>query len=140
MRLLRAIAIMLLLTGCGRQAGIEVEGLWIREAPPGSTVNAGYASIRNAGTAPVTLTGANSSRFGGIEIHEMQMQEGRMRMQRRESLTIAAGETLRLQPGGLHLMLFRASSAPQSGETIPFTLHFGEQRIDAQAEVRSENP
>ena len=31
---------------------------WIREAPPGATVMAGYAKLHNAGKQPLTLDGA----------------------------------------------------------------------------------
>src|SRR5512141_558875 len=49
---------------------LVVERAWIRTAPPGAMMLAGYATIRNEGDASLTLTGADSADFSSISIHE----------------------------------------------------------------------
>jgi periplasmic copper chaperone A len=90
---------------------------WIREAPPVAPVRAGYAVLVNDGDREVVITSARSGHFGAVEIHTMtEGADGVMRMRRLPELRIPAGGELRLQPGGLHFMLFRPREALASGD------------------------
>lgn len=135
--LLAMLCALLLACGSGEP---QVRGAWVREASPGSTVNAGYLEIHNPGQTPLILQGVESPQFGAIEIHEMRPIEDRLQMHRVSSLTIAPGETLALKPGGLHLMLFRAATRPLVGQTIPFTLLFDARKVTFNASVRRDPP
>lgn len=101
---------------------IEGRDGWIREAPPGAPVRAGYVELHNGGDTAVTVSGARSPAFGAIEIHEMVGDGDVMRMRRMPGLELSAGEAVRLQPGGKHLMLFRPRAPLSPGEKVTVTL------------------
>ena len=39
---------------------LEISHAWIRTAPPGAMMQAGYAILRNSGDAPLVISGAHS--------------------------------------------------------------------------------
>lgn len=121
--LLSLIFILCAGVACADETRITASGGWIREAPPAAPVRAGYLSLHNAGDADVTVLGARSESFGAIEIHEMVAgDDDTMRMRPVPQLVLPAGEKVVLEPGGLHLMLFRPARALARGERAPLVL------------------
>jgi copper(I)-binding protein len=94
-----------------------IDRAWIREAPPGATTLAGFLSIEG-GSRDVDIVGARSEDFGRVEIHEMEMVDGVMKMRALESLEVPAGARVTLAPGGEHLMLFEPKRALVAGDTV----------------------
>lgn len=92
-----------LAVGCA-DAKVTIDDAWIRGARPGSTVAAGYCSIRN--TTAVSVTIVEFIGPGRVEMHETETANGVSRMRPMERLTVAPGQTVTLAPGGKHLMLF----------------------------------
>ncbi len=109
-------------------ATVTVVEAWIRPAPPNAPVRAGYARIENHGEVEVVIDAARSEAFDAVEIHEMHMVDGMMRMRPVPQLRLPPHESVSLAPGGLHLMLFRPTAALESdvGATIVF-LHGDEE-------------
>lgn len=103
-------------------SGLEARAGWIREAPPAAPVRAGYVELLNTGDTEVVVSGAHSTAFGAIEIHEMADEGGVMRMRRLPSLPVDAGARVSLEPGGIHLMLFRPQAALTAGDKVAVTL------------------
>lgn len=63
---------------------------------------------------------------------------GMMQMREVEAIEVAARSTVRLEPGGYHVMLLKLVKPLSEGETIPITLRFeGLEPIEVVAEVRS---
>jgi copper(I)-binding protein len=90
-------------------------------------VSAGYLRVTNTGEAPDRLVGGSAPFAGRVEIHEMTMQDGMMRMAEIEGgLVIPPGETAVLQPGGNHVMFMDLTDPPQPGEAVTVTLEFAE--------------
>jgi len=114
--------------GGGATAGdIVMEAAWVRGAPPGAPVAAGYLTITNTGEEADTLVGGSAPFAGRVEIHEMTMADGMMRMAEIEGgLVIAPGETVVLRPGGDHVMFMDLEEAPAPGESVSVTLEFAE--------------
>ena len=83
---------------------------------------------------PDRLLGGFSPLVSRIEVHEMSMAGGIMRMRPLpQGLLLAPGATVRLEPGGYHLMLIGPRRAFRVGEHIPATLRFeraGEVRVE----------
>ena len=101
--------------------GLTIADAWTPEAPPGRTM-AGFMTLHNTGDQAISLTAARSPQFGRVEIHTMSMDDGVMRMRRLDRLVIDPGATVRLEPGGLHLMLFEPRNRLAVGDAIAITL------------------
>lgn len=74
----------------------------------GTTVTAGYGNIVNSSSKPVTLTVIKAKDFKAVELHQSFEKDGRMGMEKVDSITIEPGKTFELKPGGYHVMLFDA--------------------------------
>ena len=97
---------------------LAVSNAWIREAPPGATVLAGYLKITNRGTTHATITGVSADDFSSVEVHRTVMEDGMARMLPVETIEIPAFGRLVLEPGGLHLMLIEPKRPLSEGDTV----------------------
>jgi copper(I)-binding protein len=95
---------------------------WVRPVVKGQRVTGGYLQIK--ALEAVTLLAVASSVAGQSELHEMKMDGDVMRMRALPSLSIAAGQTVSLQPGGNHLMLMGLKQPIAAGAKVPLTLKF----------------
>lgn len=109
MKFLRAVfAITLMLSPVFAVAdSLEIEDAYVREPIPGRYMSAAFLKIENESEKSRTLVSANADWAGLIEIHTHIHDNGVMRMRQLQELEIPAGEIVKLQPGGLHLMLFK---------------------------------
>jgi copper(I)-binding protein len=104
---------------------LTIAALWTRATPRGAKVAGGYLKISNAGTAPDRLFGGTAMLAGRIEVHEMSMSDGIMRMRPvKNGLEIKPGESVELSPGGYHLMLMDLKQQLREGDTLSATLRF----------------
>ncbi|WP_235962435.1 MbnP family copper-binding protein [Jannaschia marina] len=85
-----------------------------------------YLTIRNDGSEPDRLIGVDAPGFEGTSLHRTEMTDGIMRMLPQEDgIPVAPGETVALEPSGLHIMLEGLGGDPfELGEEIPVTLIF----------------
>jgi hypothetical protein len=98
---------------------------WSRATPGGAKVAGGYLTIENKGSAPDRLIGGSAAIAGKFEVHEMTMDEGVMKMRPLDKgLEIAPGKTVKLAPGGYHVMLMDLKGGLKQGEQVPVTLQF----------------
>ena len=104
---------------------LVISQAWSRATPKGAKVGGGYLTIENKGTGPDKLIGASSDVSGSIQVHEMSMTDGMMKMRPLEKgLTIEPGKTVRLAPGGYHLMMMDLKNPLKQGDKLPITLEF----------------
>lgn len=106
------------------QAEVTAREPWIREAPPAAEALAGYLELENSGDEARVLIGGESPEFGRIEVHRTEHDEGVMRMRPLDGVDVPAGERVRFETGGIHLMLMRPKRRFQEGDTVPVTLQF----------------
>ncbi len=136
---LPALLVSALLTAPVLAAGIAVDNVWIREPAPGQSVLAGFMDITSDRDA--SLTQASSPAFGKIELHEMKMQGDVMQMREIDKLDLPKGKTVKLAPGGLHLMLYGPKNTLRVGDKVPLTLVIDSggkaEKLETTAEVRS---
>ncbi len=120
MRRLSLLLLSALATGQTALAAgrLEIEGAWIRTAPPGAMMLAGYATLRNTGDAPLTVAAASSEAFGDVSLHESVEVDGVARMKALGAIEIAPGASAVLTPGGKHLMLMHPKHEIKAGESI----------------------
>jgi copper(I)-binding protein len=84
---------------------LSVYDAWIRNAPPGATMMAGYATLKNEGDAPIKVLTVQSDAFRQSSIHETVVERGVSRMRELPRVDLAPGATIEMKPGGAHLML-----------------------------------
>jgi copper(I)-binding protein len=124
-------------TSRGLSSGdISVSGAFARATVGSADTGAAYITISNRGSQDDALVGASSSASASVELHEMNMSGGMMRMRALPRVAIPAGATVSFSPGGNHLMLIRLKAPLKAGSKISLTLEFERARaIAVQADV-----
>lgn len=133
--LLAFLSLALVATACGGDDGsLEVENARYRLGRP--DLGAAYLELTNTTGEDVTIQSASAEGVGRIELHETFMgDDGAMTMEEAtEGFTIADGETLVLEPGGKHLMIFD----PEGTEDLDIVLDFGDDTIEFVATYDAE--
>ena len=130
-RMLACAAALLALFSASSQAqeikagDLVITQAWSRATPAGAKVAGGYLTIENKGAAPDRLVSGSGDFAGKVEIHEMAMNNGVMTMRPLDKgLAIEPGKTVKLAPGGYHLMLMDLKNPLKQGEKVPLTLEF----------------
>ena len=104
---------------------LVISQAWSRATPGGAKVAGGYLTIENKGTAADRLVSVSADIAGKAEVHEMAMDNGVMKMRPLDKgLVIDPGKTVKLAPGGNHLMLQELKGPFKEGEKVPVTLEF----------------
>jgi copper(I)-binding protein len=108
---------------------------WIRPPMAAGLPAAGYVTLTGSGTDDQLVAVATAS-ADRVELHRSMAGEGGMMgMEPVDAIAVAATTTVRLEPGGLHLMLFGFEAAV--GSTVELELTFGSgSAITVPAEVR----
>ena len=119
---------------------VIVTHAWVRVAAPGQRVAGAYLEISSA--APSKLVAASSPAAGSVEIHSMRLENGIMKMRQLESLELPAKQTVKLEPGGLHIMLLDLKRPLKPGDKVPLRLTLrradrSKTVVEVQVEVRS---
>jgi periplasmic copper chaperone A len=108
-----------------KAGGLVITQAWSRATPSGAKIAGGYLTIENKGATPDRLLGGSAEIAGKIEVHEMTMNNGVMTMRPLDKgLTIDPGKTVKLAPGGIHLMIMDLKAPFKQGEKVPVTLEF----------------
>ena len=120
--------LLILAAGCtGPRAGdngaIEIGDAWVRSAAAGAT-SAAYLRISNGTDGSDTLVGVSTPAAATASIHQTMTDEGGMTGMHEATLTIPAGETVALAPGGYHVMLTKLAADLEPGSEIQLTLTF----------------
>jgi copper(I)-binding protein len=104
---------------------LVIEAPWARATPAGAKVAGGYLKITNKGQQPDRLVGGSLPVAAAVEVHEMKMADGVMKMRRLEKgLEIKPGQTVELKPGSYHLMFMGLREGLKDKQTIKGTLVF----------------
>lgn len=128
--------------GAWAQSRLKVEDAWVR----------GTVAQQKATGAFMRLTAERDSRLlavrspvaGVVEIHEMALNDGIMKMRAIPGLALPAGKTVELKPGGYHVMLLDLKAPVSAGEQVPLTLVLEGQdgqreQVELQLPVRALN-
>ena len=117
---------------------ITVNDPYVRAVPPVVKTSAAFMQFQNNDAAEQVLVSASTPAAATVELHMHTMDEGVMRMRQIADVRLPPKETVSLQPGGLHIMLFDLAAPLNPGDRVPITLTFGDgssKQISAQ--VRS---
>jgi hypothetical protein len=98
---------------------------WARAAGA-NTNGAAFMTLRNAGRAADRLVAGSTPAARVVELHTHIRDGEVMRMRPVNDIPLPVGETVRLRPGGLHVMLIGLTEPLRQGTTVPLTLRFAE--------------
>lgn len=145
MRMLPALPLVAMLLTAGLPAHaqqpspVKISHAWIRVLP-GALPAGGYAVLDNTGDKPRILTGASSPDYRRVMLHQSTMHDGMSHMQAVKQLKLPAHATVKLAPGGYHLMLMQARHPVKAGDSVPVTLHFADgHSLEVNFEARPAN-
>lgn len=135
-------AVVLAVAGAAHAQGtdvVEVRDAWIRGVIGGQKGTGAFMNITSR--VPGRLVAVSSPVAGVAEIHNMTMEAGVMRMFAVDGVDLPANRTVRLAPGGYHVMLMELKRPLKPGERVPLnlTLEFAggkRQTLRLDAEVR----
>jgi periplasmic copper chaperone A len=117
-----AALLLALSVGVAAESPLSLEGAWVRALPPTQPNTAGYLTIVNSGAEAVEIVSASASVADRVEFHTTREVEGYMRMEQLATLEVAAGQSLELAPGGVHLMLLGLVAMPSPGDKVQLCL------------------
>jgi copper(I)-binding protein len=137
---------------------MTVTGAWMRPSPMVAGADAAYFVMTNGTGQDDALISVSSPISATVEIHETYtvqstampaasggtMPSGTsgapmMLMRPVDSISIAAGATVELKPGGYHIMIIDPKEQPATGSTVELTLTFLKAPpVTVMAEVRGQ--
>ncbi|MBW9055781.1 copper chaperone PCu(A)C [Rhizobium mesosinicum] len=104
---------------------LEISGGFAKAMLPGQPVGGGFFTVKNNGSTDDRLVLVTSPNAGAVQLHEMAMKDNVMKMRElKDGITVAAGQTVELSPGNLHLMFQKVKKPFKEGDKIPVTLTF----------------
>jgi copper(I)-binding protein len=119
------------LTGCSAPAAPEqttnsvtIEDAWVRSSE--YSAKAGgmtgiFGKFTNNGTTDVTIIGGETDAAAMVQVHEVV--DGMMQ-EKKGGIVIKPGETVTLEPGGLHIMIMNITKAIVAGDKLSITIKF----------------
>ena len=116
------IGLFVLTLSASAAESIVVEDAWIPEAMPVAMMHAGYLTIKNNGQQPVSIVGAQSDAYADVEIHKSVTKDGMSRMFKQDEITIAPGQEVKFERGGLHIMLMHPKHPLKIGDQVKMEL------------------
>ena len=125
------------------QAQVTVKDAWVRATVAQQKATGAFMQLQSAQDAK--LISAQSPVAGLVEVHEMSMDGGVMKMRAVPSLALPAGKAVDLKPGGYHVMLMDLKGQVKDGDTVPVTLVVEgkdgkRQNIEIKASARKSMP
>lgn len=136
MKLITMTLMAILTSGALHAQPVEVQDAWARASVAGQTASGAFMKL--TARENVTLVGASSPAAAVVELHEMAMDGGVMKMRRLSSgVELPAGKTVELKPGGFHVMLMDLKSALVKDSKIALTLVFKDGKgVQSQREIQ----
>jgi len=118
---------------------VKIENAWARATAPGQKVAAGFLDL--TADADMVVVGGSSPVSKSLELHFMRMDNGVMEMRQMKEIALPKGQTVKLEPGGLHIMFIGMKNQIKAGDKVPVTLIVKgadgkEQKLAVEAEVR----
>lgn len=118
---------------------VTVKDAWIRGTVQGQTATGAFMEL--TGKSAARLVSAASPVAKTVEVHNMKMENGVMRMFPVDGVDIPAGKTVRLASGGYHVMLMDLQKPLNAGDKVPLKLTFElanrkRETIELSVEVR----
>ena len=108
----------------GIAGDITIEGAFVPMAPKGVMAHAAYMQMTNTGDTTRSLIGVTAPDYAMAHIHLSSEKDGVATMTSMDQLDIKPGQTVTLEPGGLHVMLMKPAMPLTLGGTVTFEMTF----------------
>ncbi|TVR29168.1 MAG: copper chaperone PCu(A)C [Nitriliruptor sp.] len=118
------LLLLVALSACGPSGTPELSVSPAQAAVPTSGSSQIAVAITNDGDGDDELVEATTPAALGIELHVTEIEDDRATMRELDTIPLPAGETTRLRPGGLHLMMIVPDETVVEGGTFDLTLRF----------------
>jgi copper(I)-binding protein len=116
--------------------GLVFSDAWARATVPSAGSAAIYGTFRNDSDQPLTIKEITTDAAASVMLHRSTLDNGMMRMGAVEELSVAPGEELVLEPGGMHVMLMGLRAPLDENQIIYVNiLTSGEESIRAEVMV-----
>ncbi|TRZ63888.1 MAG: copper chaperone PCu(A)C [Rhodocyclaceae bacterium] len=116
---------------------VSISDAWVRGTVAGQTATGAFMELKASENA--ALLGVSSPIAGTVEVHEMSMDKGVMKMRATPKLDLPAGKVVALKPGSYHIMLMDLKQPLKKGDSVPLTLKVeGKDKRLSTLEVRAE--
>ena len=118
-------------------ADVSVSDAWVRGTVAGQTATGAFMELKASENA--ALLSVSSPVAGTVEVHEMSMDNGVMKMRAMPRLDLPAGKAVTLKPGSYHIMLMDLKQPLKKGDSVPLTLKVeGKDKKLSTLEVKAE--
>ena len=107
------------LPACAAES-IKVANAWVRAPAAGQTTLSAYVDLTSDRDA--ALVAAGSPVASRAELHSSTVEGGVMRMRALARIQLPAGQTVKLAPGGMHIMLLDVKRPAKAGDKLPIVL------------------
>jgi copper(I)-binding protein len=134
-----AAAFLLAVAPALASAQVAIADPWVRGTVAGQRATGAFMKLTPAADQKLVAAASPVARI--VEIHEMAMDGGVMKMRAIPKLDLPAGKATELKPGGYHVMLMALERTLAEGETVPITLTFEDaagkrQTVEIRAPVK----
>jgi copper(I)-binding protein len=130
--ILLAASASLLLSSCGQGDVLYADKAVINLSPVDGNPSAGYMDL-HGGRTDVALVGVTSDDV----LHETTEKDGMASMAKLKSIPVPAGKTVKLEPGGKHLMIWGIGEGSKKRGLLTMTLIYSnDDRIEIDAVVK----
>jgi copper(I)-binding protein len=121
-------------------AQVTVSDAWVRGTVAGQKATGAFMQLKSP--ADTALVAAASPIAKIVEIHEMKMEGGMMKMNAVDKVALPAGKSVDLKPGSYHVMLMDLVKPLKEGDTVPLQLTFEDKSgkksiVDVKAQVKA---
>lgn len=122
---------VLVACGSGGDPNINLNDAWARPTR-GDAPAAVYLTIENQGSQDDRLVGAFTDHAAMAMVHQNELVDGVARMRMAGEINVPAGDSIRMVPGGTHIMLEGLRAPLKTGDRFDLVLKFrksGDKRI-----------
>jgi copper(I)-binding protein len=103
---------------------LSVTDAWSRSTPPGVTVGVAYFTLKNESGKSDRLLRISSPVAAKVQVHRTEVLDGIARMREVAVLHVDAGQTVKFEPNGMHLMLTGLKKPLVEGQSFELEMLF----------------
>lgn len=109
---------------CTQTQALTITNAFIRLVPPAAPTTMATMEMTNDSNEDIILQSISGNISSSIEIHEMKMDQGTMKMRQLHSITIKAHQKMTFKSGDHHLMIFNYKGPLKLKQQHDLLLHF----------------